>query len=161
MLQSSFDALFISASGMDAMQTQLNLIAENMANVNTTHTMEGGPYRRKVAVFKEARPFEEYFLPVALGFSNYEMRIPDDGTGAPIGSGVAVATIARDPAPPKRVYDPTNPEADEHGYVHMPNVDLVSEMTNLIQTSRSYEANEMVIEATKQMLNKALQIITT
>lgn len=144
-----FDSFDISASGMTAQRNQMDLVATNIANVNTTHTADGGPYRRQVALFQEKLDFEQFFVPAAFGF---------DDSQSPIGSGVTVAGVVRDPAPPKRVYDPNNPDADEHGYVSMPNVDLITEMTSMIQASRAYEANAIALETNKVMLNKALDI---
>jgi len=147
-----FDSFEISASGMTAQRDQMDLISSNIANVNTTHTVAGGPYRRQMALFQEKIDFNEYFTTAAFSF--------DDGNSEDhtIGSGVSAAGVVKDPSPLKKVYDPHNPDADEHGYVSMPNVDLITEMTNMIQASRAYEANATAIDATKAMLNKAIDI---
>jgi len=144
-----FDTFNIAASGMTAQRDQMDLIATNIANVNTTHTVAGGPYRRQVAIFREKMNFDQFFTPASFGFDHDD---PDQA----LGGGVTMAGVVRDSAPLKKVYDPNNPDADEHGYVSMPNVDLITEMTNMIQASRGYEANAMVVESTKTMLMKAL-----
>jgi flagellar basal-body rod protein FlgC len=145
-----FDSFNISASGMTAERVQMDLIATNIANINTTETASGGPYQRQVALFQEKVPFDQFFVPAAFGF--------DDNPNQAIGSGVTVAGVVRDPSPPKMVYDPHNPAANAQGYVAMPNVDLITEMTNMIQASRAYEANADVLQASKQMLKYAMQI---
>lgn len=149
-----FDSFDISASGMTAMRDQMDLIATNLANVNTTHTADGGPYRRKVAIYEENKKFDSFYLPAAFG------ELPfDDEAHQLLGSGARLAGVVKDPAPFKKIYDPNNPEADAHGYVSMPNVDLITEMTNMIQASRAYEANAAAIDANKTMMNMALKLV--
>ena len=134
-----------SATGMTAQQLRTDLISQNLANVNTTRDENGEPYRRKVAVFAEKtnNGFGSA-LNMALGTS---------------GEGVKVAMIAEDKTTDmKMVYDPSHPDADENGYVTYPNVDTVTEMTNMIDATRSYEANVTAFNASKQMLLKTLEI---
>lgn len=142
-----FSALDASASGLTAQRLRMDIISQNIANVNTTRTENGTPYRRKVAVFEEkadTRPFAEYLKDAA-------------GAGEQAG-GVRVTRIEEDQSPFKRVYDPGHPDADAEGYVEMPNVDTVVEMVNMISATRAYEANVTAANATKSMASKALEI---
>ena len=124
----------------------MDVISRNIANVNTTRTADGTPYRRQVVVFQEGdkqMPFSEYL-------SNASKSL--------IGSGVRAAGIKEDETPFKSVYDPGHPDADEKGYVKMPNVDVMTEMVNMISASRAYEANVTAINSAKSMALKALEI---
>lgn len=146
-------SLNISASGMSAQRTRMDIIAQNVANVNTTRDEDGNPYRRQTVVFEERsvnnRNFESYLNAQRTGLS-YNPQI---------GSGVKISSIAEDHVTSmKKVYEPGNPDADEDGYVTYPNVNTVTEMTNLIDASRSYEANVTAFNATKNMALKALEI---
>jgi flagellar basal-body rod protein FlgC len=125
----------ISASGLTAQRLRLDIIANNLANVETTRTNDGTPYRRRVPVFRE---------------------ILDQFTGAP--KGVEVMGIIRDNSPFKMVYDPGHPDANPEGYVLYPNVNPVIEMTDMISATRSYEANLTLITSAKSMFLKALEI---
>ncbi len=146
-------SLNISASGMTAQRTRMDIIAQNVANVNTTRDENGEPYRRQTVVFSERpisnRNFESYLTAKQTGLS-YNPRI---------GSGVKISSIAEDHVTAmKKVYEPGNPDADEEGYVTYPNVNTVTEMTNLIDASRSYEANVTAFNATKNMALKGLEL---
>ncbi|AEV68571.1 flagellar basal body rod protein FlgC [Acetivibrio clariflavus] len=141
-----FSSLNIGATGLTAQRLRMDTISQNIANANTTRTENGTPYRRKVVVFEEREaktPFSEY-----LNQSSKQM----------IGGGVRVARIVEDTTPFKMVYDPGHPDADENGYVEMPNVDVLTEMINMISATRSYEANVTSINTTKSMAMKALEI---
>jgi len=116
----------------------MDTIANNLANVNTTRTARGGPYRRQMVVFEER-------LAQASG---YGLR----------GNGVRVSRIVEDDDPPRLVYDPHHPDANEQGYVEMPNVNIVTEMVDMITASRAYEANVAALNAAKAMALKALDI---
>lgn len=143
---SILNAMNISASGMTAQRLRMDVIASNVANVNTTRNEDGETYKRKLLVFSEknSTPFE---------------RILNSKTGAIVGSGVKVTHIAEDDKTPmKVVYDPSHPDANEEGYVTLPNIDTVTEMTNLISASRAFEANVTAFNATKNMALKALDI---
>lgn len=129
-----FQAMNISASGLTAERLRLDIISSNLANANSTRTEAGGPYRRKIPVFAENMSAQ----------------------GAP--AGVRVVSIAEDQAPFKRVHDPGHPDADEHGYVLLPNVEIVKEMVDMITAMRAYEANATVVSASKTMAGKALEI---
>lgn len=142
-----FGALDIGASALTAERLRMDTISQNIANANTTRTEDGTPYRRRIVVFQEQSgglPFSEY-----LSNSSKEMYL---------GKGVKVAKIAEDPSPFKKVYDPGHPDADADGYVEMPNIDVVTEMVNMISATRAYEANVTSINTTKSMAMKALEI---
>jgi flagellar basal-body rod protein FlgC len=133
-----FSALDISASGLHAERVRMDVIANNLANVNSTRTPEGGPFRRQLVILK--------------GMSQ---GVPTDGTGG----GVRVAGVVDDPTPFPLVYNPGHPDADAQGYVQMPNVNVVEEMVDMMTALRAYEANVTAIDATKSMLGRALDII--
>ncbi len=136
-----FTAFNISASALSAQRTRMNIISSNIANINSTETPEGGPYRRKDVVFSERSP-ESSFSDIL------REKV----------KGVEVVGIVEDPRPFKSVYDPYHPNADKNGYVQYPNVNMIEEMVNLLSAKRSYEANVSVIKASKSMANKALEI---
>jgi flagellar basal-body rod protein FlgC len=138
------DSLNVSASGLTAQRLRMNLISSNMANVNTTRTESGEPYKRKDAVFSSI-PRD--------GFK----EILDEQSDGPDG-GVNVAEIIEDEKPFVEKFDPGHPDADENGYVRLPNVNIVEEMVNMISASRSFEANATAVRATKDMVGVALEI---
>jgi flagellar basal-body rod protein FlgC len=141
-----FQAFNISASGMTAERFRTDVIAENVANVNTTSKADGTPYRRKIVTF-ETRP--------TTSFS----KVLQGTREAAIGNGVRVSSVTEDYESDFIMeYDPANPDADENGYVSYPNVNIVTEMTNLIDASRAYEANVTAFDATKAMAQAGLQI---
>lgn len=135
--------LHISTTGLTAQRTTMNVIAANLANLNTTRTPEGVPYRRRIALMT-AEPLED-FQAVLDGFN--------EGL-----SKVEVSEIVEEATPFRQVYDPGHPDANESGYVSFPNVDIVTEMTDMMIARRSYEANVTSIAATKRMALKALEI---
>lgn len=140
-----FTSFDISASGMTAQRLRSDIISQNLANVNSTSSQEGGAYRRKTVVFSEKN---------ATAFSDVLLS-----TAGTVGSGVKVTKIVEDyETPMNMVYDPAHPDADEDGYVTYPNVNVVTEMTNLISASRSYEANVTAFNASKSMALKGLEI---
>lgn len=141
-LFTSFD---ISASGMSAQRLRSDIISQNLANVNSTSSGAGGAYRRKTVVFaeKDATAFSDILL----------------STAGNVGTGVKVTKIVEDyETPMNMVYDPSHPDADDNGYVTYSNVNTVTEMTNLIDASRSYEANVTAFNASKSMALKGLEI---
>jgi len=127
------DPIDVSASGLAAQRQRLEVIAQNIANAETTRTPEGGPYRRQTIVFSEAL----------------------DSAG---NSGVEVAGVLADPGPGRKVHEPGHPDADAEGYVELPNVSAVEEMVDMIGATRAYEANITALNATKSMIRKALDI---
>ena len=142
-----FQSFNISASGMTAERFRTDIIAENIANVNTTSTESGGPYRRKIVTFQEraVTPFRQVFSSAS--------KNPALGKGGKV-------TAVREDAETDFVkeYDPSNPDADADGYVSYPNVNTVTEMTNLIDAQRAYEANATASEASKSMAQTGLSI---
>jgi len=142
-----FTSLDIGASGLTAQRLRMDTISQNIANINTTRTENGTPYRRRVAVFEERS--------ANSSFSDY---LSESSKEKYIGKGVRVSRIIEDSSPFKRTYDPGHPDADEDGYVLMPNVDIITEMVNMISATRAYEANVTSINTTKSMAMKALEI---
>jgi flagellar basal-body rod protein FlgC len=162
-----FSSLSISASGLRAQRVRQNIIASNLANAETTRTKDGGPYKRQFVVLREnpADPEKRFvFGPDKMkGFTTQENHIAIPDPGLPlakdrIGSGVEVAEIGSDNSAPRLVYDPSHPDANEQGYVAMPNINTVQEMTDMISATRSYEASVTAMNAAKSMLMKSLEI---
>ena len=140
-----FQAFDISASGMTAERFRTDIIAENVANVNTTRTEDGTPYRRKVVTFAEKD---------SVSFKDMLSRARSYG-----GNGVKVTKVLEDTETDYIMsYDPAHPDADENGYVSYPNVNIVTEMTNLIDASRGYEANVTAFNAVKAMAQAGRQV---
>lgn len=139
-----FSAMDISASALTAERTRMNLISSNLANANSTRTAEGGPYKRKDAVFS-ATPAAGSFG-AALGKASAARQ-------------VSVSQIAEDQNPPRMQYEPSHPDADPQGYVAYPNVNVVEEMADMISASRSYEANVTAAQAAKSMALKTLELM--
>ena len=138
-------ALNISSSALSAQRLRLDVISSNLANINTTNTPEGGPYRRREVVFA-ARPVTDNFGSVLN--SEMEKKLQK----------VEVVDVVIDRRPPKMIYDPQHPDANASGYVGMPDINDMEEMVNILSATRSYEANVAVINATKSMAAKALEI---
>ena len=143
---SSFD---ICASGMSAQRVRMDIAAENIANIDTTRTEAGGPYRRKDVMFESygAGSFQEALISASQG-KGFASR----------NAGVRVSGIVEDDREMKRVYNPGHPDADADGYVSLPNVDLLKETVDSMSATRSYEANVTALNAMKLMAQKALEI---
>ncbi|MBF0480206.1 MAG: flagellar basal body rod protein FlgC [Desulfovibrionaceae bacterium] len=141
-MMTAFD---IAASGMSAERTSMNVISMNLANAKTTRTATGGPYQRKAVALRQAA--------VQSPFASAMNSAMDEQL-----KGVKVAGIVTDNRPPRMVYEPGSPDADKNGYVSYPDINMVEEMTNMITTSRSYEANVASVNNVKTMYNKALTI---
>jgi len=161
-----FTSFDITASGLTAERYRMDTIAENIANANTTRTGDGTPYRRKVVEFetKDSKQDRHSFgrvLSTIVGTGRAQQRhdrnvVSDDL----IGYGVKIPTIVEDTTSPMNmVYDPSHPDADENGYVTYPNVNTITEMTNLIDANRAYEANATAFNASKSMATTGLSII--
>lgn len=137
---SFLQTLKVSVSGMLAQRKRMDVIAQNLANIETTKTSEGGPYRRKMVVLgtKPTKNFDDTL--------NTQLQ------------GSKVEDIVEDPSPFKQVFNPAHPDADENGYLQKPNVDLVVEVTNMLMARRSFEANVSAVKTTRQMALKALEI---
>ena len=145
---SFFDSMQISASGLTAQRLRLDVIASNLANINTTRTAEGGPYRREQAVFS----------PIGNTYSFRDVVLGLVGSPSPT-LGVRVNEIQQDNSEGRLVFDPEHPDADANGYVRMPNVNPVTEMVDLISSSRSYEANVTAMQSAKQMFTKTMELL--
>jgi flagellar basal-body rod protein FlgC len=163
-LDKLFAGFNISAMGLTAQRKRMNAIANNMANAETTKTEDGQPYRRKIVVVKGTS--DESFssalntMTMKLATTN-EGHISDAADGSPVqggASGSVQSTEEVDSSPFKMVYDPGHPDADKDGYVKMPNVNVVTEMVDMISATRSYEANVTAIDGAKTMAKDALEI---
>lgn len=145
---SMFTSFNISASGMSAERYRMDIMAENLANAHTTRTEDGTPYRRKVVTFEE-RPTGTQSFSSFLGSASERIK----------GQGVRVGKVMEDEwTQMTMVYDPSHPDADENGYVTYPNVNIITEMTNLIDASRAYEANSTAFNASKNIAMKGLEM---
>ncbi|MGI5817266.1 MAG: flagellar basal body rod protein FlgC [Armatimonadota bacterium] len=134
-----FDALRVSGSALSAGRTRMDVIAENIANVETTRTVEGGPWRRRQVVLRAEQ----------VG----------SGPGGVRCSGVRVAEVRPDDAPLRRIHNPAHPDANVEGYVEMPNVDLPTEMADMVLAARAYEANAAALRSGREMMQTALSIL--
>lgn len=149
---SYMDSLGISASGLTAQRLRLDVIANNIANADTTRTPSGGPYRREVVeLAAQPQSFSDYLNAAA----NPTGTAAGNANGA--GGGVEVTGIAQDKSPFQVVYDPSNPDA-VNGYVQMPNVDISVEMTDMVDASNAYQANVTAFDTGKQMDVTALNL---
>ena len=133
-------SLDVSASGLNVQRRRMDVIADNLANIETTRTENGGPYRRKMVVMS-TRPPQDF-----------------DGILSSHVKGVKIDDIVEDKTPFRKIFNPGHPDADEEGYLFKPNVDLVVETTNMLMSRRAFEANIAAIKSTKQMVLKALEI---
>ncbi len=140
---SAFNSMKINSSGLTLERMKLDTLSSNIANVNTTRTEEGGPYKRKEVVFQEMVKRERDHL---------------SGKNQRLSSGVKVTQIRESEEGMRLVYNPEHIDADEEGYVLMPNVNLLDEMVGLMEAQRGFEANATALKASKAMLNKALEI---
>ncbi len=138
--------LRISAAGMSAQRHRLNVIASNLANLQTTRTPEGGPYQRKDVVF-QAKPLVD----------SQNESFMESGQENPLS--VEMVKVITDSRPPIMKYQPEHPDADPQGYVAYPNVNAIEEMVNMLSATRSYEANLTMIKTTKDMVNKTIEIL--
>lgn len=146
---SMFSAFNINASGLTAQRYRMDVISENVANASTTRTADGTPYRRKVVTFEE-KGGQTAFSRV-LGKAAYSHGYS--------GQGVKVSGVYEDhETEMNMVYDPSHPDADENGYVTYPNVNIITEMTNMIDASRAYETNSTAFNASKSMVLQGLEI---
>lgn len=145
---SLFSSMRASASGLTAQRLKMDVIAGNIANATTTRTEDGGPYRRKEVIFRErlSEAMEGLGPRRALGALSRRS------------GGVEVAAVVTDNSPLKMIYDPGHPDANQDGYVAMPNVDIVREMVDMISASRAYEANITAFNSARSMVMKALEI---
>lgn len=144
-----FTAFDINATGMTAERYRMDIIAQNVANAETTRTEDGTPYRRKVVVFEEKNSRPTHFHAIL-------QKANENYTG----SGVKVTGVYEDTwTEGNMVYDPSHPDADENGYVTYPNVSIITEMTNLIDASRAYQANATAFDASKNIATTGLNLL--
>jgi flagellar basal-body rod protein FlgC len=161
-----FRTLSVAADGLSAQRHKMNVVSENIANAETTRTPEGGPYRRQRVVLTAPRQTGSFSS--QLQTARLQMRRTQEGHRLPSASGPTALpkpgqfVVAKDKADPGdqpcMVYDPTHPDANPDGYVEMPNIEIVTEMVDLMAAQRAYEANLTTVEAVKQMVDKALDI---
>jgi flagellar basal-body rod protein FlgC len=145
-----FDAIDVAGSGLSAERLRMDVTSENLANAQTTKGADGQPYRRKEVVLQQAG------APGTFGSALTAAMHRGGSSGV---RGVQVAGIVEDGSALKRIYDPGHPDADKNGYVTMPNVNTVTEMTDLISSSRAYEANVTAMQTAKQLFTKTLDIL--
>jgi flagellar basal-body rod protein FlgC len=159
------DAIKISAHGLSAERTRINVTSMNLANASVTRTIDGGPYRAKSVVFK-AVPYNEIrkqedrtqnsITPLEPMKSPFDTELEKEMNAL---STVKVDAIVDDPEPFKEVYDPSHPDADENGMVKLPNVNMMEQMVDLMNASRAFEANATAIDTAKQMANKTMELL--
>ena len=158
---SSFD---ISGYGLSAQRLRMNVISSNIANANTTRTDEGGPYRRREVIFKEINFDDELNRALKNNFDlkeneNYVDDPLEKRFATPPISTVVVDKIVRDDKPFKLRFDPENPDADENGYIKLPNINPVLEMSDLIEATRAYQANVAAFQNTKAIAQSAIDMM--
>ncbi len=158
MAENLFASFDISGQGLSVQRKRLNAIARNIANANTTRTSDGGPYKREMVAISEVKdsPFSRELsdqmslsLTNKSHLSNYDEKSQDNT--------VVRANIAQDGST-RKIYDPQHPDADGEGYVEMPNINIVTEMVEMISAQRSFEANTQIVEAAKNMARDSLEI---
>ena len=142
---SFMNSLKISASGLSSQRTRMNAISSNLANINTTRTPEGGPYRRKDVVFETVNAGE-------LFGNVFQNKVNRNYTG------VKVSDIKEDPSAIRLKYDPSHPDSNDEGYVALPDINMMKEMVDLLEAKRSYEANVNALRTSRDMALKALEI---
>lgn len=142
-----YDSIDISASGLSAERLAMDVIANNIANANTTRTPQGGAFKRELVVYSE-KPGSDNPVADASGEANLST-----------GGGVEAVGIVQDTSPDRLVFDPGNPEADARGYVHYPNVQIVKEMVDMMAASRAYQADVTAIQEARSMGNAALNLL--
>jgi flagellar basal-body rod protein FlgC len=160
-----YDAVAISASGLSAERLAMDVIANNIANVNTTRTPQGGAFKRQLVVFAQAPSAAQT---QGAGMAGALSSSDDDGLHNPFDpeasghtaiEGVQAVGVVDDPSPDRLQFDPGNPEADARGYVHYPNVQVVKEMVDMMAASRAYEADVAAIQETRTMNNAAIGLL--
>ncbi|MBU1706469.1 flagellar basal body rod protein FlgC [bacterium] len=158
-----FSSMNLSTSGLTAQRKRLEVVAKNLANIETTRTAGGGPYRRQVVTFAEEASFSTQMREAvqqsskAVRTDSYHMNLQLGDIQQQTLQGVS-AQINDDQSPMRDVYDPGHPDANDEGFVSYPNVDIVTEMTELISATRAFEANVSAFNASKQMMRKSLDL---
>ncbi|MDQ6957905.1 MAG: flagellar basal body rod protein FlgC [Mariprofundaceae bacterium] len=147
MSDSLFGAMSISGAGMSAQRARMDIVAENIANADSTKSPDGGPYRRRQIVFQAVQPgqaFNDVFR------SSFQGHKPNT---------IKVAGVVPDQRPFRELYNPSHPDADKNGMVRMPNVNTIEEMVDMQSAARSFEANVTTMEAAKRMFQKSLELL--
>ncbi|MCX7879657.1 MAG: flagellar basal body rod protein FlgC [Ignavibacteria bacterium] len=150
-----FEIFKISGEGLRLQRLRLSCIAKNIANSNTTKTVEGKPYQREIVQVRsrEYSPFEQVFLPMLeTNLNNNSLMFPDSNESK------LDVQIIKDTSPPRKVFDPSHPDADENGYLHYPNINVITEMVEMISAQRAFEANVSIIEAAKNIARDSMDI---
>jgi flagellar basal-body rod protein FlgC len=147
-----YDSIEVSASGLSAERLQMDTIANNIANANTTRTAEGGPFKRQLVIFQQ-----KVDSSTTDAGGTGDPSSPTDPAASQ--AGVQVAAIVPEQGPDRLVYDPTHPDADANGYVHYPNVDVVKEMVDMMTASRAYEANVTAIQEARNIGNATMGLL--
>lgn len=147
---SFFSSMEVSATALTAERVRMDVISQNVANANTTRTADGTPYQRKTVVFEENTSPTDFA-------TDFEHQVNSDYSTY-TGNGVKVTSIETDTSEGDKIYEPGHPDADENGYVTLPNVNIVDEMVNMISASRAYEANITAMNVTKSMIAKTLEL---
>ncbi|MDQ6964393.1 MAG: flagellar basal body rod protein FlgC [Mariprofundales bacterium] len=142
-----FSSMSISAQGMSAQRARMDTVAQNIANADSTHTAQGGPYRRRQVVFEAIKP-EQSFDTIFRSTMQTDSHL-----------GVKVQRVVEDHTPFREVYDPSHPDANAQGVVKMPNVNPVQEMVDMSAAARSFESNVSAMQATKQMFMRSLDLL--
>ena len=162
--QGLFGAIDISATGLSAQRRRINAVASNIANVDTTQTEEGGPYKRKRVAMRPMethRPFRTTLdaeVNKLARTNRSHLAQKEQQISEAAGTGVRADEFSEEPAAPRLEYDPSHPDADENGYVALPDINVVTEMVDMIAATRAYEANVTVISAAKDLVMRALDI---
>ena len=147
-----YDSIEVSASGLSAERLAMDVIANNIANANTTRTPQGGAFKRQLVVFAQKPDAAQ-----STGGGGDASPLGDDGSQGQ--GGVVALGITQDQSPDRLVFDPSNPDADARGYVHYPNVSVVKEMVDMMAASRAYEANVTAIQEARNMGNATLNLL--
>jgi flagellar basal-body rod protein FlgC len=163
---SAFKIMAVAGDGLSAQRTKMNTVSENIANAETTRTATGGPYQRQRVVFTEAggRPnFQSELRGASLRLrqtrtGHISSVRPKGGPGRPAKPAVSADATADPADQPRMIFDPSHPDANADGYVAMPDIDIITEMVDLMSATRAYEANLTAVEAAKGMVDKALDI---
>ena len=142
-----YSSVEISASGLSAERLAMDVIANNIANANTTRTPQGGPFKRQLVIFAQKDG------------GAADASDDADGSGASASGGVQAVGIAQDNSPDRLAFDPSNPDADARGYVHYPNVSIVKEMVDMMAASRAYQANVSAMQEARTMTNSTLNLL--
>jgi len=147
MADSLVNSLHISAAGMSAQRTRMDIVAENIANAESTRTENGGPYQRRQVIFESISPQSNFNKVFSSSLQSQQSQT------------VKVADVVKDQKPPQALYNPSHPDADSQGMVKFPNVNAVEEMVDLNSASRAFESNVTVMQASKRMFLKTLELL--